>query len=145
MYTTIEKNHAKQRNRIRKRKTKISLFPMIFSRLQAEVISSTPRLPGEDSLVPIIVIWYGGIQFQKILCGGKKLKHREVGNECRLIRCPIVLSFVFYLSKRVTFSVFLSVCLLLSSRPLHLLPTLEYIQCIDSTYTSLIYSLGPYA
>ena len=31
----------------------------------------------------------------KIFCAvGKKLKHRRVGNECRLTRCPIVVSFL---------------------------------------------------
>jgi hypothetical protein len=31
----------------------------------------------------------------KIFCAvGKKLKHRRVGNECRLTRCPFVVSFV---------------------------------------------------
>ncbi len=31
----------------------------------------------------------------KIFCAvGKKLKHRRVGNECRLTRCPFVVSFL---------------------------------------------------
>ncbi len=31
----------------------------------------------------------------KIFCAvGKKLKHRRVGNECRLTRCPFIVSFL---------------------------------------------------
>jgi len=37
---------------------------------------------------------FAGWQF-KIFCAvGKKFKHRRVGNECRLTRCPFVVSFV---------------------------------------------------
>jgi len=36
-----------------------------------------------------------GWQNFKIFCAvGKKLKHRRVGNECRLTRCPFVVSFL---------------------------------------------------
>ena len=32
----------------------------------------------------------------KIFCAvGKKIKHRRVGNECRLTRCPFVVSFLY--------------------------------------------------
>ena len=36
-----------------------------------------------------------GWQNFKIFCAvGKKIKHRRVGNECRLTRCPFVVSFL---------------------------------------------------
>jgi len=36
-----------------------------------------------------------GWQNFKIFCAvGKKIKHRRVGNECRLTRCPFVISFL---------------------------------------------------
>ena len=46
-----------------KRKMRTSLFPMVFSRLQAEVISSTPRLLGEGSLV---YKFYDRSEFQRL-------------------------------------------------------------------------------
>lgn len=44
---------------------------------------------------------------------GKKLKHRSVGNDCRLTRCSFVVSFLSpcSLDKWFTFSQFLVVCL----------------------------------
>ena len=63
------------------------------------------------------------IVFKK--CGWEKNKKHRVGNECRLTRCPFVISFLCFWSpvKMVYFFLFLVVCLLLSGRPLHLLPT----------------------
>lgn len=63
--------------------------------------------------------------FQNILSGGKKIKHRSVGNECRLTRCLFVISFLVLCLpvKMVYFSQFLVACLMLSCRPLRLLAT----------------------
>ena len=64
-----------------------------------------------------------GWQNFKIFCAvGKKLKHRRVGNECRLTRCPFVVSFLCPCSlvKMVYFSLFMSVVSLLSCRSLRL-------------------------
>jgi|GEM_PF-4526564 len=49
---------------------------------------------------------------------GKKLKHRRVGNECRLTRCPFVVSFLCLCSlvKMVYFFLFMSVVTLLLCR-----------------------------
>ncbi len=57
----------------------------------------------------------------------KNKKHR-VGNECRHTRCPFVVSFLCLWStvKMVYFFLVLVVCLLLSGRSLHLLPTSKY-------------------
>jgi hypothetical protein len=64
----------------------------------------------------------------KKMCGGENKKYRSVGNECRLTRCPIVISFLCLWSpvKMVYFFSVLVVCLLSWCRPLHLLPTLLY-------------------
>jgi len=61
----------------------------------------------------------------KKMCGGENKKYKRVGNECRLTRCPFVVSFLCLCSpvKMVYFFLFLVVCLWLSGRPLHLLPT----------------------
>jgi hypothetical protein len=51
----------------------------------------------------------------KIFCAvGKKLKHRRVGNECRLTRCPFVVSFVCLCSPVKMVYFFLFFCPLLS-------------------------------
>ena len=47
----------------------------------------------------------------KIFCAvGKKIKHSRVGNECRLTRCPFVISFLCLWSpvKIVYFSIYFS-------------------------------------
>jgi hypothetical protein len=69
----------------------------------------------------------------KKMCGGENKKYRRVGNECRLTRCPFVISFLCLWSpvKMVYFFLVLVVCLLLSGRPLHLLPTFRvYAGCV---------------
>ncbi len=64
----------------------------------------------------------------KKMCGGENKKYRRVGNECRLTRCPFVVSFLCLCSpvKMVCLCVkvqFLVVCLLLHCRLLGLLIT----------------------
>ena len=62
----------------------------------------------------------------KIFCGvGKKIKHRRVGNACRLTRCPFLVSFLCRWSpvKMVYFFQFLVVCSLVLCRLLRLLVT----------------------
>ncbi len=51
----------------------------------------------------------------KIFCAvGKKLKHRRVGKECRLTRCPFVVSFVCLCSPVKMVYFFLFFCSLFS-------------------------------
>ncbi len=58
---------------------KMALLVLLKGRL---VVGAKPNVP--------FVRW----QF-KIFCAvGKKLKHRRVGSECRLTRCPFVVSFL---------------------------------------------------
>jgi len=61
----------------------------------------------------------------KKMCGGENKKYRSIGNECRLTRCPFVISFLCLWSpvKMVYFFLFMSVVLLLSCRLLRLLVT----------------------
>jgi hypothetical protein len=61
----------------------------------------------------------------KKMCVGENKKYRRDGNECRLTRCPFVVSFLCPCSpvKMVYFFLFLVGCLLLSCRPLRLLVT----------------------
>jgi len=45
-------------------------------------------------------------EFQ-FLCGGKKIKHRRAGNECRLTRCPFVVSSVCCSPVKMVYFLFL--------------------------------------
>lgn len=49
----------------------------------------------------------------KKMCGGENKKYRRVGNECRLTRCPFVISFLCLCSpvKMVYFFLSLGSCL----------------------------------
>jgi len=74
---------------------------------------------------------------------GKNKKYRRVGKECRLNRCPIVISFLCLWSpvKMVYFFSFLVVCLLLHGRPLRLYLTNRYTHIAYISALSIVNNL----
>ena len=54
----------------------------------------------------------GLAEFQNILCGEEKIKKQRVGNECRLTRCPVIVSFLcLYSPAKMVYYLFKFGCL----------------------------------
>src|SRR5690554_5266809 len=94
------------------------------------------------------IIIFNGVReyfvFQIFCAMGKKLKHRRVGNECRLTRCPFVVSFVCLWSPVIMVYFILCLCRSFCCCRvvfLHLLPTYKYSS--RSPFPSLITSKSP--